>query len=190
MQSDVVIRGGHHSGAVALQLTRMPGSAVDAYLEEVRRRFAQDAVDAGLWEPQEAAAHAVRSVDRLVEARDEGCENAFLEGRTSDLDIGSAPMIRAWLSFRASPRGVVALLADFVVMPEHRGRGLGQAAMGLVAEYAAACNAIRVEVNTFGANTAIARLIARSGYRPLYAAHALDVRNFAPSSGQATSGHR
>jgi len=91
------------------------------------------------------------------------------------LEHDGARVGHLWLGERELQTGRVLWIWDIFVDTEHRGRGLGKEAMGLVENEARTRGLARVELNVFGGNEVARNLYRSVGYSESAVTMAKDV---------------
>jgi len=139
----------------------MTDAEYDAWLPQAMEHYASDVVDAGV--PEDAArAKAEADFPRLL-PNGLATEGQWLYVVEED----GAPVGMLWVAERIDDVGPNLFIYDVVIDKEHRGRGLGKAAMQLAEDEARRRRIPRVTLNVFGGNEVARNLYRSLGYGEL-----------------------
>ncbi len=145
-----------------VRLQSMTTQEFDQWTRATARSYAEEQISASNWPPEKALERALRETrDRLP-----------LGVRTPDMlllmgeDDARDAVGRSWVGLE-HPKGVAgcAFLYDIEVLPRRRGQGWGRALLAATESETAACGALALELNVFGANRSARQLYASCGYR-------------------------
>jgi ribosomal protein S18 acetylase RimI-like enzyme len=143
---------------VRIRLRPLGPDEYDAFLDAARDEYARDLVANGGRSTEGARAKAEDDVRELLP---DGLETAgqhlevIVDGETGE-SVG-----RLWYGERDGPGGRHIYLYEIAVHDEHRGKGVGRAAMLELEDEARALGHDEVRLNVFGRN-AVARRMYRS----------------------------
>ncbi|WP_375491334.1 GNAT family N-acetyltransferase [uncultured Jatrophihabitans sp.] len=150
----------YESAPPVVRLREMTDAEYDAWESEAIGYYTQDIVDATAESPQTAA---VRAEQQLRELLPDGRQTPGMH-LYRVLDADETPVGILWLGPHRRRPGV-AFVYDITLDEEHRGRGLGRAAM-LAAEQAVRDSGTHtIGLNVFGFNDRARRLYDSLGYR-------------------------
>ena len=116
-------------------------------------------VDAGSWEPGDALQLAAQGIERwLPDGLNTNAARLFVGERPGGTVVGFV-----WVALEQEADGV-AWLNSIEVLPEHRGRGYGQALLSAVEQELQTCGIDQLELSVFESNEFGCRLFETSGF--------------------------
>jgi ribosomal protein S18 acetylase RimI-like enzyme len=144
---------------VSVRLRPLRDDEYPAFLESSHRQYVVDLHDNGGMDGDQAEAKATRDFETLLPdgLATPGHTICAIEEEATGERIG-----RLWFADRKEHGRTVAFLYDITIDEQHRGRGLGRAAMLALERAAAGQGRTELELNVFGGNSR-----ARGLYRSL-----------------------
>jgi len=151
------------SEANMISLVPLPQTELDSYLQDSIREYADDHVRTGNWKPEEALERSKREFDELLPqgVNSPGQHLFSIRERATELPVG---MI--WFAERGQGQTPFAFIYDLIILPEHRGKGYGEAAMRAVEDEARKLGLKRISLHVFGQNRVARNLYEKLGYEP------------------------
>src|SRR5262245_31894401 len=145
-----------------ISLVPMSQTALDAYLDNAIREYADDHVKAGNWKPEEALERSKKEFAELLPMGVNSPKQHLYSIR--DEDTG-ALVGMIWFAERSGEGGPHAWIYDFVVQPEYRGKGYGKAAMYALEDQVRAVGLEKISLHVFGKNQVAKNLYDQVGYQ-------------------------
>jgi ribosomal protein S18 acetylase RimI-like enzyme len=132
--------------------------------------YAQEFVDAGILEPEEATARADADFSRLLT---DGV--ATKNHDLSVAEVDGTPVGTLWVAFTEQSAGLEAFIYEVEVMEARRGQGWGRAIMQACHDHCLDRGAVAVRLNVFGHNDVARRLYDSLGYHVTSTSMKLDL---------------
>ena len=151
---------------MTLRLRELTPEEIPQVSAQIERSYAEDIEQYGGFPRETARQKAANDVPQILS---EGTSQLYA------LEDDDARVGHLWLGERELQTGRVLWIWDIFVDGEHRGRGFGKQAMGLVEDEARRRGLGRVELNVFGGNEAARNLYRSVGYRESAVMMAKDV---------------
>ena len=143
-------------GASGVTLRRLSASEAVELAAEAERRYAEDIETNGGLTAADARRKAAEDVPRLLRDRD---------ATLFALEESGTRVGHLWVGTREQQGRRFLWIWDVFVAEEHRGRGLGRAAMQLAEQEARRQGLLRIDLNVFGGNDVARRLYRSLGYK-------------------------
>lgn len=145
------------TASVTASLRPMTEEELPAYVAALERWYASDIEENGGLSAEQAKTKAAQDIaSSFPDARVQAGHSVFV------VEDASEPVGVLWIAERSTYGRQILWVYDIEISEEHRGRGLGRAAMVLCEEEARRRGIDRVELNVFGGNE-----VARNLYRSL-----------------------
>lgn len=146
-------------GADLVRLVPMTPEIYEAWVGRTIVEYAAGHVEAGNWSAEEAPGRAKAQFDELLPNGLASKGQHLWSIRDADDRHVGILWVAPW---ERHPNGV--FIYDIAIEPEARGRGLGQAALEALHDWARQQGYSRVGLHVFGSNDVARRLYLRTGY--------------------------